>query len=182
MLQITIPATEGWDEAKEEFVPILKEQTLVLEHSLVSISKWESKWLKPYFSKEAKSREETLDYVRCMTITQNVNPEVYERLTADNLAQINKYLDSPMTATWFNDSEHKSKGGKVQLTNELIYYNMIAYNIPVEFQKWHLNRLLTLIKVCEIKNRKPEKQNRRERLQHFAALNAKRRQQYKSKG
>lgn len=180
MLQITIPADELWDESKEEFVIVNKEETLQLQHSLVSISKWESKWCKPFLSKEAKTYEETLDYIKCMTITQNVKPEVYDRLTKYNIEAITNYIDAPMTATTFND---RSNGSTRQIiTSELIYYWMIASNIPMECQKWHLNRLLTLIRVCNIKNTPAKKMNRRDIINQYASLNAARKQQFNTKG
>ena len=180
MLQITIPAVELWDERKQEFV-ITKEQTLQLEHSLVSISKWESKWCKPFLSKQEKTFEETLDYIKCMTITQNVDPEVYNYLTNKNIEEINNYIDAPMTATYFSDDK-TVKPSREQITAELIYYWMIALNIPFECQKWHLNRLLTLIKVCNIKNQPPKKRSRQEIMSRNAALNAARRKQLNTKG
>jgi len=180
MLQITIPAVELWDERKQEFV-ITKKQTLQLEHSLVSISKWESKWCKPFLSKQEKTFEETLDYIKCMTITQNVDPEVYNYLTNKNIEEINNYINAPMTATYFSD-EKTSKTSREQVTAELIYYWMIALNIPFECQKWHLNRLLTLIKVCSIKNQPPKKRSRKEIMSRNAALNAARRKQLNTKG
>jgi len=180
MLQITIPAVELWDERKQEFV-ITKEQTLQLEHSLVSISKWESKWCKPFLSKQEKTSEETLDYIKCMTITQNVDPEVYNYLTIGNINEINEYIETPMTATYFSD-EKTNKTSREQVTAELIYYWMIALNIPFECQNWHLNRLLTLIKVCSIKNQPPKKRSRKEIMSRNAALNAARRKQLNTKG
>lgn len=180
MLQITIPETEQWDGVKEEF-SIAKEQTLQLEHSLISLSKWESKWCKSFFSKEKKTYEETIDYIKCMTLTQNVNPEVYNRLTMANVDQINTYIEAPMTATCFYDDK-KNSGSREQITSELIYYWMIALNIPFECQKWHLNRLLTLIKVCNIKNQPPKKRSRREIMSRNAALNAARRKQLNTMG
>lgn len=180
MLRITIPAVEQWDEAKQEFI-YTKEQTLSLEHSLVSLSKWESKWCKPFLSKQEKNFEETLDYVKCMTITQNVDPEVYNYLTNENIKAINEYIEAPMTATYFSD-EQNSKTSREQVTAELIYYWMIAFNIPFECQKWHLNRLLTLIKVCSIKNQPPKKRSRKEIMSRNAALNAARRKQLNTKG
>jgi hypothetical protein len=180
MLQITIPAVEQWDERKQEFV-ITKEQTLQLEHSLVSLSKWESKWCKPFLTKQEKTFEETLDYIKCMTITQNVNPEVYNYLTNKNIEEINNYIDAPMTATYFSD-EKNSKTSREQVTAELIYYWMIALNIPFECQKWHLNRLLTLIKVCNIKNQPPKKRSRKEIMSRNAALNAARRKRLNTRG
>ena len=180
MLEITIPSVELWDESKQEFV-ITKEATLKLEHSLVSLSKWESKWCKPFLSKTNKTDEEMIDYVRCMTLTQNVPDEVYRCLTDDNIRKIYEYIDAPMTATWFNDD--KTKGtSREQTTSELIYYWMIALNIPFECQKWHLNRLLTLIRVCNIKNQPPKKMSKRDIMSRNAALNAARRNQLHTKG
>ena len=138
MLKITVPAAEFWDEIHEEFV-YKKEQALQLEHSLVSLSKWESKWNKAFLGKQEKTDEEILDYVRCMTLTQNVDPEVYTRLSAENYAAINAYIEAPMTATCLIEDK-QTRGNKETVTSELIYYWMISYNIPVEFQKWHLNR------------------------------------------
>lgn len=181
MLQIKIPITpEGWDEAKNEFVEA-REQVLQLEHSLVSLSKWESKWCKSFFSKQAKSYEETVDYIKCMTVTKNVDPEVYNHLTTANIAQINQYIESPMTATYFSEDKN-GKSSKETVTSELIYYWMIALNIPFECQKWHLNRLLTLIRVCNIKNQPPKKMSKREIMSRNHALNAARRQQYNTRG
>lgn len=180
MLQIIIPATELWDEKREIFINT-KEQTLQLEHSLVSLSKWESKWCKPFLSKEAKTIDETIDYIKCMTITQNVDPDVYYAITRNNIEEVNKYIEAPMTATTFSKITN-GKPNREQITAELIYYWMIALNIPFECQKWHLNRLLTLIKVCDIKNQAPKKMGRNEQLRSNAALNAARRKHYNTKG
>lgn len=179
MLEITIPAVEKWDQIKQEFINT-PTQTLRLEHSLVSLSKWESKWCKPFLTKDNKTIEETIDYVRCMTITQNVKPEVYFNLTPENIAQINAYIEAPMTATYF--SQDKGKPSREQITAELIYYWMIAFNIPFECQKWHLNRLLTLIRVCNIKSQPPKKMSKNEIMSRNAALNAQRRAMLGTKG
>ena len=180
MLQITIPATEQWDEKNQTFI-VTKEQKLQLEHSLVSLSKWESKWCKPFLSKQEKTIEETIDYIRCMTLTQNVDPNVYNLLTNENITRVNEYIEAPMTATWFTDDKMR-KPNKEQITAELVYYWMIALNIPFECQKWHLNRLLTLIRVCEIKNQPPKKMSKGQIMSRNAALNAARREQLKTKG
>ena len=180
MLQITIPAVELWDERKQEFVTT-KEQTLQLEHSLVSLSKWESKWCKAFLTKQEKTFEETLDYIKCMTITQNVDPEVYNYLTNKNIEEINNYIDAPMTATYFSDDK-TAKISREQVTAEIIYYWMIALNIPFECQKWHLNRLIALIKVCNIKNAPPKKRSKKEIMSRNAALNAARRKRLNTKG
>lgn len=180
MLYITVPANEIWDETICEFT-LVKEQTLQLEHSLVSLSKWESKWHKPYYSKEDKTYEETLDYIRCMTITQNVKPEVYRCLTKKNIQQIIEYIEDPMTATTFSVQEKRTINGE-QITAELMYYWMITLQIPVEFQKWHLNRLITLIRVCSVKSQSPKKRSTQEIVNSYAKINAARRQKYNSKG
>jgi hypothetical protein len=181
MLRISVPITpEAWDEKKQEFVEP-KYQVLQLEHSLVSLSKWESKWCKAFFSKRNKTPEETIDYIKCMTITQNVKPEVYEHLTRDNISQIEEYIAAPMTAVYFPEE----KSGKINnetVTSELIYYWMIVFNIPVEFQKWHLNRLITLIRVCNLKSQPPKKRNSRDIAKQNAALNAARRKQLNTRG
>lgn len=189
MLRITIPAkpeTEWWDEVKEEFVTIpgQKEQTLQLEHSLVSLSKWESRWCKPFLDKKEKTEEETLDYIKCMTITQNVPEEVYDSINNDIITKVNEYIDSPMTATWFSEETNKGKGknnGEI-VTAELIYYWMVAHNIPFECQKWHLNRLITLIRVCNVKNAPSKKMSLRDRWSQNAALNAARKKKLNTKG
>lgn len=179
MIQITIPEREYWDEVKEEFV-YSKSQILQLEHSLVSLSKWESEYCKPFLSREQKTYGETIDYVKCMTITQNIDPKVYDDLTDENMEEIKRYIESPMTATVISDD--KKGGVREQPTAELIYYWMIALNIPFECQKWHLNRLLTLIRVCSIKNQPPKKRSSREIMSRNSALNAARRKKYNTRG
>ena len=182
MLQLTIPSIEKFDENKNEFINT-KEQHLQLEHSLVSMSKWESKWHKPFLGSTDKTDEETIDYIRCMTLTQNVDPSVYYSITQSIEKQITDYINDSMTATWFVEDKTSKKGSNSEVvTSELIYYWMIALNIPVEFQKWHLNRLLTLIKVCNIKNAPPKKMSRREIMSRNKALNESRRRAANSRG
>ena len=187
MLQLTIPAAvyEEFDEEKNEFIytTISKEQTLQLEHSLVSLSKWESKYCKPFLSKQEKTDEELLDYIKFMTITQNVKDETYERLlrTPGAVEKINEYIDTPMTATTFVENGPGKSNGE-QVTAELIYYWMIALQIPPEYRKWHLNQLLTLIKVCNIKNQPPKKMKKQDINARNAALNAARKKQLNIKG
>lgn len=181
MLTLIIPAVEGWDPRKEEFVESKPEVKLQLEHSLVSLAKWESKWHKPFLGKGEKTDEEVLDYIKCMTITQNVNPEVYERLTNENVKEINAYINDPMTAT----TVAEDKSGKVNreiVTSEIIYHWMMELSIWPECQKWHLNRLLMLVKVRNAKLAPPKKKSVGERLMSNAALNAARRKKLNSKG
>ena len=190
ILPITIlaqPDREYYDESKDEFVSIKgleKDQKLQLEHSLVSLSKWESKWHKPFIDTLTKgqlSLEETIDYIKCMTLTKNVDERVYDFISEENMKKINEYIANPMTATTI--SNHGPKGrNKEIMTSELIYYYMIALNIPNEFEKWHLNRLMMLIQVCSIKNEPPKKMSRRDIMSRNAALNAARRKQFNTKG
>lgn len=181
MFTIKIPITqEGWDEAKEEFVEP-KCQTLQLEHSLVSLSKWESKWKTPFFSKKDMTSEEILDYIKFMTVSKNVDPDVYNHLSQENIKEIMDYINDSMTATTFGNDGKKANSHEV-ITSELIYYWMIASNIPFECQKWHLNRLITLIRVCRVKSNPPKKRSKRDIMSRNAALNAARRKQMNTKG
>lgn len=180
MLVIEIPPVELWDERLNEFVSF-KGQTLHLEHSLISISKWESKWHKPFLDKTEKAYEETIDYVKCMTLTQNVNPDVYRYLTQQNIKQINDYIQDSMTASSVTeDKTHKSTNEFI--TSELIYYWMICLNIPFECQKWHLNRLLMLIRISNAKNQKPKKMSKRDLYSRHAAINAANKKRLNTKG
>lgn len=181
MLEITVDATEVFDEVKEEFIDI-KPQTLLLEHSLISLAKWESKWKKPFLSDQDKTHEELLDYVRCMTTNARVDDNIYYGITGEQFDRITEYIDDPMTATWFNDHGKKSTPKKSVITAELLYYAMIACQIPFECQKWHLNRLITLIRVCEIKNEPPKKMGKNEIMRRNRALNAARRARYNTPG
>ena len=180
MLTITIPAGELFDEKTQTFITV-KEQTLQLEHSLVSLSKWESKWCVPFLTNKSKTIAQTIDYIRCMTITQNVDPNVYMFLSRSNIEEINAYIDAPMTATTFNERSNNS-GKKPIITAELIYYWMISYNIPVKFEKWHINKLLTLIRVCNEKNSPPKKMSKRDITSQYASLNAARKQKLNTRG
>lgn len=179
MLTITIPQCEGYNELTEEFFYV-KETKLVLEHSLLSLSKWESKWHKPFLGDTEKTLEQTIDYIRCMTITQNVDPIVYSALTDDNLIAVREYINDPMTATTISDKNNKVN--REIVTSEIIYYWMIAMQIPFECQKWHLNRLLTLINVCSIKNSPSKKMSPQELADRNRALNESRKAKWKTRG
>lgn len=176
---ITIPAQELFIPP-DRFV-YTKETTIKIEHSLVAIAKWEAKWHVPFLDEHTeKTNEMMIDYIRCMTISQNVDPTVYKFLTSDVIQEINDYIDDPMTATWFKESKHGNKGEVV--TNEVVYYWMIAQNIPMECAKWHFNHLMTLIRVCSEKNAPQKKMSKREILSQNKALNAARRKASGSKG
>lgn len=180
MLSLTIPERELYDEANDRFV-YTKETTIQLEHSLVSLAKWEAKWKKPFLQQDGLTGEELKDYIRCMTITKNVDPMIYDVLTNENYEAIRSYIDDSMTATWFREDKNAKRSRKV-VTAELIYYWMVALQIPIEFQKWHLNRLITLIRVCNEKNKPPKKMSKRDGARQQHALNAARRSRLHSKG
>ena len=193
MLKITIPGQELYDPEKNLF-HYTKGTTLVLEHSLVSLSKWEAKWKIPFLSlgqqrpgknpEKQLTPEQFLDYVRCMTLTQNVDPEVYNYLTRDNLNDIMKYIEDPMTATTISKQQQKkgSNQGRV-ITSELIYAWMAILRIPYEVcQKWHLNRLLMLIQVTGLEQEPPKKMDPKNVLRQNKSLNAARRMRHHTKG
>lgn len=173
MLEITIRGGEQYDELKNEFY-VVKPQVLQVEHSLVSLSKWEAFWCKPFLTKDPKTYTETIDYIRCMTITQNVGLYTYSFIDAEVIKEINDYIDKPMTATKFTKTDHPPT--RQVITAEIIYYWMIAFNIPFECQKWHLNRLLALINVCNIMNKPPKKMGKSDIYKSNKYLNDLRRQ------
>jgi len=181
MLTIIVPSVEYYDEIKEEFVPVTKEQTLKLEHSLLSLYEWESKWNKAWYSRQEKTVDETTDYIRCMTLNQDVDPKVYDNLSTDNINQVKKYLEAPLTAIHFPKDKLGGSNNET-ITNELIYYWMVALNIPFTCEKWHLNHLFNLVRVCNLKAKPPKKGNQRDSMSRNAALNAARRKQYNTKG
>jgi hypothetical protein len=180
MLTIVVPGVEMFDEESQEFVS-KDDVTLELEHSLVSLSKWESKHEKPFLGKDEKSIEEILDYVKLMTLTPNVPEEVFLKLSEDNVIEINNYIEAKMSATWFNEPPGAPRSRDV-ITAELIYYWMVEFKIPFECEHWHLNRLFTLIRVCNIKQSKPKKMSRSESIARQRELNAQRRKQLGTKG
>lgn len=179
MFELTINKTELFNEATDEFIQV-KQQTIKLEHSLLSLSKWESKWEKPFLSKTPKTREESLDYIRCMTITQNVDEYAYYAINDQQIQQVNTYIEAPMTATTF--SRRDKKPSREIITAELIYYWMIASNIPFDCEKWHFNRLLALIEVCGIKNGSKKKMSNADVLSQQRAINEARRTATGSRG
>lgn len=182
MLQITIPETEFYDERTNEFVTVSK-QELQLEHSLISISKWESKWHESFLSrKEPMTTEQSIDYIRCMTLNKNVDPKCYSVINQELIDKIGEYINNPMTATTFSEREGKKRGSRQIITSEVIYYWMTALQIPFECEKWHLNRLLTLVHVCDLKQQPSKKMSKSAAMNQQRSLNAARRNRLHSKG
>lgn len=180
MLTVTVPGVEHFDESTQEFVTV-GDVVLELEHSLVSLSKWESIYEKPFLGNTEKSTEEALAYIRAMLLTPEVPEETFLRLSEANFSEINAYVDAKMTATWFHEAPGAPRTREV-ITSELIYYWMITFQIPVEFETWHLNRLFTLIRVCNIKNAKPKKMSRSEVAARNRELNERRKAQFGTTG
>lgn len=180
MLQITVPGVEMFNESSKEFFTH-GDFVLELEHSLVSLSKWESIFEKPFLGKDEKSTEEVVAYIKAMVLTPEVPEEVFHKLTEDNIRAINDYIDAKMSATWFAEQPGAPKSREI-ITAELVYYWMIVFQIPFECQHWHLNRLFTLIRICNIKQSKPKKMSRSEIAARNRELNAQRRAQLGTKG
>lgn len=180
MLHITVVGTEMFDETRQEFITH-GDYNLVLEHSLVSLSKWESEYEKPFLGESEKTTEEIFGYIKAMNLTPEVPEEIFRRLSEENVKTINDYIDAKMSATWFSEQPGAPRSREV-ITSEVIYYWMIAFNIPFECETWHLNRLFTLIRVCNIKQAKPEKMSRAEIAARNRELNAQRKAQYGTRG
>lgn len=180
MLRITILGDEQFDEVNDKFL-IVGSVTVDFEHSLVSLSKWESKIQKPFLGPDPKSSSDVFEYIKCMVLNENFDYKKLDKLTNDNLEQINKYIDSKESATTFSDI-HERKGRTEIVTSELIYFWMISFNIPFSCETWHLNRLLTLIRICNVKNSKPKKMSKAEIARRNRDLNAERRARLNSSG
>lgn len=172
MYKIQIKGKEFYNEITNEFITI-PDCVLELEHSLHSLYEWESKWRKPFITDEPRTIEETISYIKCMTLNDDVNPMIYACITQKDLDKITEYIDSPQTATWFNERKKGAPSREV-ITAEIIYYWMVSLNIPFECDRWHLNRLITLIRVCYLKNKPPEKMSKQEAARQRMALNNKR--------
>lgn len=179
-LYITIPDSEAFDEKTNQFIQI-KGRKIQLEHSLKSVALWESKWHKPYISREQKTKEELVDYIRCMSLTKDVDPITFYYIPESEIQKIVEYIEDPMTATTFREEKKGGVKDKI-VTSEILYYDMIALNIPWECEKWHLNRLITLIRVCSEKNKPEKKMSKNDIYRRNRALNAARRAKLGTKG
>ena len=179
MLEIELPGGEFYDEAKNEFIE-LEGKKIQLEHSLISISKWESKWKKPFFEKGNLTSESFLDYILCMCMTKNVTLKDINYLSKGSLDRISDYMNEQRTATWFRD---KNSSSHEIITSEVLYYQMFSLGIPIECEKWHISRLLTLIRVFAAKDpNNKQKMGRRDIMAQNHALNEARKKKYKTKG
>ena len=179
MLQIDVITREEFNDETNEF--ITETFRIDLEHSLLSLSKWESVYQKPFVNSKELTTEEMLDYVRMMTLNE-VPDDVFNKLSIQDFTRINEYISSKQTATWFNERQHRPKTSNEIITSELIYYWMFSYNIPIECERWHLNRLLTLIRIFSVKSEKPKKQSRSDIARQNRELNAQRRAALHSAG
>ena len=181
MLSINIKSRELFDERTSEFITV-KGGTLKLEHSLVSISKWESEWKIPFLSKKPKAKEQIDDYIRCMSVNGDPDPILIASISSKDKNRIIDYIDEKQTATWFTNLDDKRNTQSDIITSERIYYWMIAYQIPHEYEKWHLSRLLTLIEICNRENTPPKKMSQAEIIARNKVLNAERKARLHSRG
>ena len=181
MLKIVLDAEELFDSEKQEFLT-LEPFTLELEHSLISLSKWESKFEKPFLTKDPKPPEEVISYIECMILSPEYPPNFAARLKTTDYALINDYIEAKKSATTFGQMPERKGSRNETITSELIYYWLVAFNIPFEVEHWHLNRLFSLIRVCNVKNTKPKKQSAQQRAQQYRQLNAERRAALNSSG
>lgn len=180
MLRIIVPGTELFDQETSTFTTI-GDRLIELEHSLLSLSKWESKFQKPFLSSTAKTTEEVFEYIKFMILTDPIPDEVFTNLTETNLEAIQEYIESKQSATTFREMK-QSRGRSETITSELIYYWMVTYQIPFECEAWHLNRLFSLIRICGIKNSKPKKMSQTELREYNRKLNSERRSALGSSG
>ena len=180
MLTIVVPGDEVYDEETSEFHTV-NDQILQFEHSLVSLSKWESDFQKPFLTQDPKTEEELFAYLVAMMVTPNAGPDVLYRCTEKNLDEIQRYIDSPQSATTFGEMPERRGRGET-ITSELIYYWMVAFNIPFECQHWHLNRLFSLIRICNIKNSPPKKRSTRDIAMERRRINEERRAKLATSG
>lgn len=183
MITICVKPNELFDDRNEEFIRLENEQVLNLEHSLASIQRWETKWHKPFLGTKDKTYEEVVDYIRCMTLNEGVDEKAYLFISDSDLNRITEYLKDPMTATTFSEDERKNDPlAKRIITSELIYYYMIALNIPSEYRFWHINQLITLIRVINIKNAPKKKRSKKEILSRYEKLNEERKRRFNTRG
>lgn len=181
MLSLTVPSLELYDSEREEFIYTIP-VSFKVEHCLLAMSRWESKWKKPFLSDEEKTSEEVIDYIKCMTMSDDVSDDVYDRLPYDVITKIKEYIDDPHTATTIRHQEGRGRGRKDIVTTEIIYYWMTVYGIPFECETWNLNRLLTLIEICIIKSQPAKKMSKGQVRQMYDSLNKSRRAKLHSKG
>lgn len=183
MLRIVVPTAEAYNEVTKEFIST-EEFVLELEHSLASMSKWESIFCKPFLDKKEKTSKESLEYIKAMTLTPNVPPEIFDKLSNEHVRQITEYINAKMTATWFRETPNQKQSQQNQqvITTELVYYWMVSMSIPFECQYWHFNRLLTLIRVYNEKNKPRKKMSPREIAIKNRELNAQRKAEFGTRG
>lgn len=181
MLQIIVHGIESWNERTEQFVTKGEDVLLCLEHSLVSISKWESKYNTPFYKIDDKTTEQLMFYVKCMTLNEeSISDDIYNRLTSDNIKTISDYIESPQTATVLY-TRNKSNSHDI-ITSEYIYCFMTEFRIPFECQYWHINRLITLIRICDARQAPQQQRSENELRDMYSKLNAERKAKLNTKG
>lgn len=181
MYRLVLPSSEYFDSVNNEFITV-PGKTYKLEHSLISVSKWEAKYHRPFLSptKGPNTRQEVLDYISCMSISEEIDPMILRSMSNAKVQEVMEYINNPMTATTFNEknSNRRKAASNTFMTSEVIYWQMASFGIPYECEKWHLNRLLTLIRVCDEKGQPAKKMSQNDILRQYAGVNAKRRRKH----
>lgn len=180
MLKIIVPSMDLFNEEDNTFTTV-PETIIELEHSLLAMSKWESKFQVPFLGSSPKTNQEMLEYVRLMIVTPNYPENILSRLTSENYDSIKEYIESSQSATTFSNRS-KAKGKPEIITSELIYYWMVAFTIPFECESWNLNRLFALIRICDIKNSKPKPMTQRELAERNRSINEQRKAKLGTRG
>lgn len=186
MYELKVKGGELYNNLTKEFIYV-KPHTLIIEHSLISLHAWEAIWHIPFLGDQKLNYEQIVSYIKCMTLNHDVDPNIYLFITDENIKEVNAYIDNPMTATWFGDGlgtskKKKKRAGRI-VTAELLYYYMLSLNIPFECRKWHLNQLITLIKVCNEENETPNKKvSKRDFIKRRDEINEMRKKQLHTTG
>lgn len=158
------------------------EVVLQFEHSLLSLSKWESKSKTPFLATPVKTAEVLLDYFEDMLLTPGTPPGIIYRLSPEQLKELTEYINDPMSASSVPQEGPNRRTPEIT-TSELIYYWMTALKIPFNpAETWHLNRLMMLIQIANYKNQPEKKRRPGQVLNDWREQNARLKKDYGTNG
>lgn len=179
---------ELFDEETNTFLhPVGKK--LHLEHSLLSISKWEAEWEIPFLNTD-KTSEQSLSYIKCCVLDDDFDELLLNTLSDKNILDFNAYLSKGMTAKKIIDlrsslsQKRKSRRPASQkaLTSEDIYYSMIQFHVWKECEEWPLQRLLSLLQLCSLKSNSTGEMSKSDQAKFYREENARRKAKYHTNG